>query len=150
MHLGLTREADYAVRAMLALAARPDPGPLSSRRIAEEWRIPPRFLVQVLGRLAEVGLVTASHGRNGGYTLARPASAITLLDVVTAIGSEPDERRCVLRGGPCLPSGSCLVHEAFTAARGRFRDELAGCTLDGVLANAGWRPSPPGASSAGG
>lgn len=117
MQLGLTREADYAVRAMLALVAGEPSVPLSSRRIAEEWRIPRAFLVQVLGRLADRGLVTAALGRNGGYRLARPASQITLLDVVTAIESQPTDRRCVLRGSPCLPDGSCLVHEAFTAAR---------------------------------
>ena len=141
MHLGLTREGDYAVRAMLALAAHETSEPLSSRRIAEEWRIPARFLIQVLGRLSDRGLVTAALGRNGGYRLGRPAAEISLLDVVTAIEEQPIERRCVLRGGPCLPDGSCLVHEAFTAARNRFLGELATRSLDTVLASSGWQPT---------
>ncbi len=133
LHLGLTREGDYAVRAMLALAARETSEPLSSRRIAEEWGIPQRFLIQVLGRLADRGLVTAALGRNGGYRLGRSAAEISLLDVVTAIEEQPIDRRCVLRGGPCLPDGSCLVHEAFTAARNSFLEELAGRSLVAVL-----------------
>lgn len=137
MQLGLTREGDYAVRAMLALAARETSEPLSSRRIADEWGISPRFLIQVLGRLSDRGLVTAVLGRNGGYRLGRPASQISLLDVVTAIESQPIERRCVLRGGPCLPDGSCLVHEAFTAARNRFLEELGNRSLATVLASPG-------------
>ena len=137
MHLGLTREGDYAVRAMLALAVRQTSVPISSRRIAAEWGIPQRFLVQVLGRLADRGLVTATLGRSGGYRLSRPAAEISLLDVVTAIEEQPIERRCVLRGGPCLPDGSCLVHEAFTAARNRFLGELATRSLDTVLASSG-------------
>ena len=135
MQLGLTREGDYAVRAMLALAAHESSEPLNSRRIAAEWGIPQRFLIQVLGRLSDRGLVTAVLGRNGGYRLGRPASQISLLDVVTAIESQPIERRCVLRGGPCLPDGSCVVHEAFTAARNRFFEELATRSLDTVLAS---------------
>lgn len=135
MQLGLTREGDYAVRAMLALAARETSEPLSSRRIAEEWRIPQRFLIQVLGKLSDRGLVTAALGRNGGYLLGRPAAEISLLDVVTAIEEQPIDRRCVLRGGPCLPDGSCLVHEAFTAARIRFLEELGRRSLATVLAS---------------
>ncbi len=141
LQLGLTREGDYAVRAMLALAAHETSEPLSSRRIAEEWRIPARFLIQVLGRLSDRGLVTAALGRNGGYRLARAAAEISLLDVVTAIEEQPIDRRCVLRGGPCLPNGSCLVHEAFTAARDRFLGELATRSLQTVLASSGWQPT---------
>lgn len=139
MQLGLTREGDYAVRAMLALAAHGTAEPLSSRRIAEEWRMPQRFLVQVLGRLSDRGLITAVLGRNGGYRLNRAATEISLLDVVAAIEEQPVDRRCVLRGGPCLPDGSCLVHEAFTAARDRFLEELGNRSLATVLASTGLR-----------
>lgn len=141
MQLGLTREGDYAVRAMLALAAHESSEPLSSRRIAAEWGIPQRFLIQVLGRLSDRGLVTAVLGRNGGYRLGRPAAEISLLDVVAAIEEQPIDRRCVLRAGPCLPDGSCLVHEAFTAARNRFLGELATRSLDTVLASSRWQPT---------
>ncbi len=141
MHLTLTREGDYAVRVMLALAAHETSEPLSSRRIADEWQIPPRFLIQVLGKLAERSLVTPVLGRNGGYRLARPASQISLLDVVTAIESQPMERRCVLRGGPCLADGSCLVHEAFTTARNGFLEELGSRSLATFLTSPGWTPT---------
>ena len=146
LQLGLTREGDYAVRAMLALAAHETSEPLSSRRIAEEWLIPARFLIQVLGRLSDCGLVTAALGRNGGYRLGRPAAEISLLDVVTAIEGQPIDRRCVLRGGPCLPDGSCLVHGTFTAARGRFLEELGSRSLVAILGESGWRPPPAGGS----
>ena len=140
MDLGLTREADYAVRAMLALAAHESVEPVSSRRIAAEWGIPARFLVKVLGRLADNGLVSATIGRSGGYRLARPAEEISLLDVVSAIEEPPTEGRCVLRGGPCRPDGRCLVHDAFTAARVRFEAELRGRSLAAILGETGWRP----------
>jgi len=145
VQLGLTREADYAVRAMLALAAHSTSEPLNSRRIAEDWQIPARFLVQVLGRLSDHGLVTAVIGRNGGYRLGRPAAEISLLDVVTAIDEQPIDRRCVLRGGRCRPDGSCPVHEAFTAARDRFLEELETRSLETVLAASGWTPAVEGA-----
>ncbi len=141
MRLQLTREGDYAVRAMLGLAARKADTTVSSRLIAEEWEIPPRFLVQVLRKLARYGLVESVVGRNGGYRLARRADRITLLDVVAAIDELPESPLCVLRGGPCRPDGRCLVHDAFSAARDQFLKELAARTLSGVLGSSGWRPT---------
>ena len=141
MDLGLTRGADYAVRAMLALAAHEGVEPVSSRRIAAEWGIPARFLVKVLGRLADRGLVSATIGRSGGYRLARPAAGISLLDVVTAIEEPPTDARCVLQGGPCRADGRCLVHDAFTAARVQFEAELRGRSLAAILGETGWRPA---------
>lgn len=106
--------------------ARPDLGAFGPRH-------PSRRLTTAVAR--------AALGRNGGYRLGRPASQISLLDVITAIESQPIERRCVLRGGPCLPDGSCVVHAAFTAARNRFVEELATRSLESVLASPGWQPT---------
>ena len=71
-------------------------------------------------------------GRTGGYRLARPAAAITLLDVISAIEPEPDARSCVLRGGPCGLDGRCSVHDAFTDAREAMLQRLDTVSLDEV------------------
>jgi Rrf2 family protein len=130
MRLELTRRGDYAVRAMLALAAA-DGGalPLSARRIAEQMSIPERFLPHVLRDLVRAGLVKGRTGRNGGYRLARPAEKIALLDVVEAVEGEEAPAVCVLRGGPCRPDGRCAVHDVFAAARRDVRDRLVATTL---------------------
>lgn len=142
MQLQLTRRGDYALRAMLGLAARGAGETVSSRTIAEEWGIPAGFLVQVLGSLSREGLVVPVLGRLGGYQLARPATEISVLDVVTAIEGRDEETTCVLRGGPCRPDGRCLVHDLFTRAKGQYVDQLASTTLAEVLETAGWRPVP--------
>jgi Rrf2 family protein len=113
MRLELTRRGDYAVRAMLALARAEGNGLMSARRIAEAMGIPVRFLPQVLGDLQRAGLVGASPGRSGGYRLARPASSISLLDVIEAVEGDSRRQTCVLRGGPCGRDGTCDVHEVF-------------------------------------
>ena len=58
-----------------------------------------------------------------------------------AIDELPKSPLCVLRGGPCRPDDRCLVHEAFSAARDQFPEELAARTLSGVLGSTGWRPA---------
>jgi len=129
MRLTLSLRADYAVRAMVSLAALESPAPVSARSLSDRMAIPTRFLPHVLADLGRAGLVIGTPGRNGGYRLARPAEAINLLSIVDAAETRPGPAICVLRGGPCAPDGRCAVHDAFVAAGEATRDTLRATTL---------------------
>jgi len=132
MRLDLTKRSDYAIRAMLALTMAKD-GLLSSRKIAEEMKIPPRFLPQIMGDLTRASLVEAHPGRSGGYRLAKPASAVTLLTVIEAVEGDPHRQICVMRGTACGVDGECGVHDVFFAAEGAILEKLSGATLQGIV-----------------
>jgi Rrf2 family protein len=132
MRLDLTKRSDYAIRAMLALTMAPQ-GLLSSRKIAEEMKIPPRFLPQIMGDLTRAGLVIAHPGRAGGYQLAEKAHSVTLLRVIEAVEGDPHRRICVLRGTPCGRDGECGVHDIFFAAEEALLDQLSSATLGSVI-----------------
>jgi Rrf2 family protein len=132
MRLDLTKRSDYAIRAMLALTMAPA-GLLSSRKIAEEMKIPPRFLPQIMGDLTRGGLVEAHPGRAGGYKLARAASTVTLLTVIEAVEGDPHRQICVMRGTACGVDGECGVHDVFFAAEGAILKELNGATLQSII-----------------
>lgn len=135
MRLDLTKRSDYAIRAMLALT-RCREGLISSRRIAEEMDIPPRFLPQIMGDLTRAGLVEAHPGRAGGYKLAKGAHGTTLLRVIEAVEGDAHRQVCVLRGGPCGFDGYCDVHEIFFSAEGALLDRLSSATLQNVIDDA--------------
>lgn len=80
----VSAKADYALRAMVELAAAP-PGPLKSERIATSQEIPQKFLENILLDLRHAGLVTSQRGAEGGYGLGRPAAEISLADVIRAV-----------------------------------------------------------------
>lgn len=94
----LSARVDYALRAVaeLALAAsdaasepsarssRPG-NPLTAERIARAQEIPPKFLESILLQLRRGGIVHAQRGPEGGYWLARPATEISLADVIRVI-----------------------------------------------------------------
>jgi len=132
MRLELTKRADYAIRAALALAGAGPDARLSVRRIAAEQAIPPRFLRQVMGDLVAAGLVDGTEGRSGGYRLARSASTVSLLDVIEAVEGDSRRRECVLRGGPCRLNGVCDVHAVFAAAQDDLLRHLRAATLASV------------------
>ena len=129
MKLELTRRGDYAVRTMLALGQHDGEHWLSVPAVSAAMAIPERFLPRVMADLVDAGLVVGRRGRTGGYRLAKPATAITLLEIISAAEPEPDPRRCILRGGPCGLDGRCAVHDAFTSAREAMLERLGATTL---------------------
>jgi Rrf2 family protein len=80
----VTAKADYAVRAVLELAAA-DGAVVKADRIAEAQAIPRHFLDNILTDLRRAGIVATHRGAEGGSRLARPAKLITLADVMRAI-----------------------------------------------------------------
>jgi Rrf2 family protein len=81
----VSAKTDYALRAALELAAAPDDKPVKGERIARAQGIPLRFLENILMQLRHAGLVDSRRGADGGYRLARPATEVTLADVIRAI-----------------------------------------------------------------
>ena len=76
----ISAKADYAVRAMVELAAAGDE-PVKGERLAEAQDIPLQFLEHILLELKHAGLVRARRGAKGGYWLARPPEEITIADL---------------------------------------------------------------------
>ena len=94
----ISAKSEYACLAMLALARlRPGDPPARIREISEANDIPERYLVQILLQLKAAGLVLSTRGASGGYRLARPAPAISLGEVLTAIDGPEAPRREALR-----------------------------------------------------
>ncbi len=82
--LRINRQTDYAVRVILALAKRPEGTRLSTAEIQREMLIPPATMLRIVAELARAGLLKTFTGRDGGVTLPRPASEITIKDIVEA------------------------------------------------------------------
>ena len=80
----ISAQADYAVRAVLELAAAGG-GPVKGERLATNQAIPPKFLESILTQLRQHRILTSRRGSEGGYWLARPADAITLADIIRAV-----------------------------------------------------------------
>ena len=81
----ISAKADYAVRAVLELAAVPTGASLSAREIATAQEIPQNFLENILAELRRAGVVHTHRGPGGGSSLARPAADITVGEILLAI-----------------------------------------------------------------
>ena len=81
----ITRQADYAVRAVEYLAKQAPNQRFATSTVAEETKIPLSFLAKIISQLSIAGLIKTIRGAHGGITLARDPRDISLLDVVEAI-----------------------------------------------------------------
>jgi Rrf2 family protein len=80
-----TAAARYAVRALAHLATRDDSAIVTSHDAARACAIPEKYLLKVFRLLVTAGVLRSLKGPNGGYRLARPAKAITVLEIVEAV-----------------------------------------------------------------
>jgi Rrf2 family protein len=112
----ITRQADYAVRAVLHLASNGDQRTATSM-IAEEQHIPPSFLAKIVSQLSIAGLLHTSRGARGGVTLARAAKEITLLEVVEAIDGPIQLNECVGENGTCSFDENCPLRPVWCEAQ---------------------------------
>jgi Rrf2 family protein len=116
----ITRQADYAVRAVLHLARAGNAERSATSTIAKEQNIPPSFLAKIISQLSIAGLLHTSRGARGGVTLARDPRDISLLEVVEAIDGPIQLNECVGDNGVCTFEENCPIKPVWCDAQ----DEL--------------------------
>ena len=129
----VSAKADYALRAVIELAAAAD-RPVKGERIAQAQEIPLKFLENILGDLRHARLVRSQRGAEGGYWLARPAEEITVADIIRAVegplatvrGEPPED---VAYRGAAEP-----LQQVWIAVRKNLRAVLERVTLADVAA----------------
>jgi Rrf2 family protein len=128
----ITARADYAVRAVIQLAALP--GRTATRHhLAEAQEIPGKFLETILGDLRRAGILEAQRGASGGYHLAADPADLTLAELIRAA----EGPLAAVRGMPpedtSYPGPAAPLTEVWVAVRASLRDVLEQTTVADVL-----------------
>ena len=126
----ITRQADYAVRAVLFLAQIGPDERAATSQIAEEQKIPPSFLAKIVSQLSVAGLLQTSRGARGGVSLAKPASEVSLLEVVEAIDGPIMLNDCVVDHSQCAFGDSCPLQPIWCEAQSELVSRLANTKFD--------------------
>jgi Rrf2 family iron-sulfur cluster assembly transcriptional regulator len=131
----LSTKGRYAVMAMTELARREGARATPLAQIAQRQQISQAYLEQLFARLRRRGLVLSVRGPGGGYRLARPASELSVADVVTAVDEPLRATRCAGEGVGCMRGGvRCLTHDLWEETGRQIEDYLASVSLADVLA----------------
>ena len=132
----ITRQADYAVRAVHYLAGLGADQRAATSQIAQEQRIPPSFLAKIVSQLSVAGLLQTSRGARGGVSLARSPEEISLLEVVEAIDGPIYLNECVAdRGANCIFGEDCPMRPVWCEAQAKLVEILKSTTFEKVNHN---------------
>ncbi|MET0957507.1 MAG: Rrf2 family transcriptional regulator, partial [Solirubrobacterales bacterium] len=140
----VSAKADYAVRAMVELAAShsSEQKPAKGEAISVAQKIPLRFLENILGEVRVHGLVQSRRGADGGYWLARPADDITLAEIIRAVEGPLATVRGEAADEIEYRGASEPLQQVWLALRANIRQVLESVTLADVVG--GSLPEPIG------
>ncbi|HLL67690.1 MAG TPA: Rrf2 family transcriptional regulator [Micromonosporaceae bacterium] len=130
MHI--SARGDYAVRASLGLAAA-YPATISTAALAEEQHMPRKFLEAILADLRRSGLVRGQRGVDGGYTLTRPPTDITVGDVLRAVDGPLAEVRGLRPEDAMYEGTAAHLQQLWVALRASVRQVLDEVSLADVV-----------------
>jgi len=129
----ITRQADYAVRAVLYLAQKENGLRSSTAQIARDQHIPPTFLAKIVSQLSAAGILRATRGARGGVTLGKPVGEISLLEIIEAIDGPIKLNDCVLDQGHCPMGSDCTVRPIWCDAQAALVARLGQTRFDQLI-----------------
>ena len=138
--MNVGRRVDYAVRALTYLAGQPPGSVLSRAEIEEKEDIPSYYLAKIMKDLVAGGLVQSHMGSKGGFTLARPAAAISIKEVYETVEGPLVLMECLEKGDKfCLYCSVCTQRSIWERARSLLGNYLSGVFIGDIIDQQGLR-----------
>lgn len=129
----ITRQMDYGLLLMEALARAYGHGFVSLRQIAVERRLPYRFLVKIVLLLRRASLLAAQEGAHGGYALAKPPMNITIREVLEALSEPLSLVRCETSSHSCQSFCQCGSRSFWHQIQSQLNDTINRTTLADLI-----------------
>ena len=149
-------KAEYGIRLMVELGRQPSSEPVALSAVAEAERLPLSYLEHLVAKLREAELVVSTRGAHGGYRLARPASEISMDEVVEALEGQIAPMECfhetpegkVLCSHESDGYDACATKLLWTRVQGGVNRALSGTSLAELVEFAGSYESKESVGSA--
>ena len=106
----LSNTSEYALRAVIYLGEREGDGTIRVDEVAEALDVPKNYLSKILHSLVKQKVLRSLRGPRGGFELARPATEVTLYDVVSPFDDIEARRTCLLGRKECSDTNPCAIH----------------------------------------
>lgn len=129
----LSQTAEYALRAVLTIAAEPGGGSVGAARLASLLDIPQNYLAKTLHQLARAGVLESTRGKLGGFRLARAPDRIPLLDIVALFDNIVGRRTCLMGRPVCSDQNGCAAHERWKAVSEATADFFSSTTVASLV-----------------
>lgn len=138
----ITRQADYAIRAVHYLCNAEPSSRTATKEIATDKLIPPSFLAKIISQLSIAGIIQTSRGSHGGVSLSKPPEEISLLDVIEAIDGPITLNECTSDYTNCEFADDCPMRPVWQAAQTDLTNRLKKATFDQFISENGREKEP--------
>lgn len=134
----LSKKSKYAIHSLVYLAKNFEKGPILISEIAENQKIPKKFLEAILLDLRNAGMLNSKKGKGGGYYLIKSPSDVNLADVVRLFEGAIALLPCVTHRfyepcDECEDENACGIRDVFMQIRNETVDILKNSTLEDIL-----------------
>lgn len=128
-----SKPTSYAIRALVYLAQNQARGPVLATEIARGENLPAPYLSKLLQELSASGIVLASRGPGGGFSLARSPAEISLNDIFLLYDGLTLSQDCLLGCGVCSDETACCVHQRWKQTKGAIEQFLTSTSIADLL-----------------
>lgn len=132
----ITRDTDYAIRALIHMARSPEKI-TSVSVLTEKLKMPKPFLRKILQVLHREGILKASRGYGGGFSLALPANKIYLTDLIRIFQGSLKLNECIFRKKLCPEIRTCLLKKEIDAIEQYVASKLTSITIGSLSRQGG-------------
>jgi Rrf2 family transcriptional regulator, iron-sulfur cluster assembly transcription factor len=131
----ITREADYAIRALLLLMdSEGENSIITTQTLSEEMDIPYRFLRKILKKLRDSDFIETKKGKTGGIKLKKKKNEISVLDVLHSVARNAVElNSCLSRDNGCKRNEFCKLHKKLGILQTHINSYLSDLTLNELV-----------------
>ena len=129
----ISRDTDYAWRALMFIADNGEKGVVTVDEIVQEEGLPERFLRRILQRLAKKRILVSHKGKKGGFSFAKSPEKISLVDIIKVFQGNIDFTNCLLKGRVCPNIKKCALRRKLQDIAKIVDKELRGITIVSLL-----------------
>ncbi|MCF6305899.1 MAG: Rrf2 family transcriptional regulator [Rhodobacteraceae bacterium] len=128
----LNKESDYAIRALMQIAADKNEW-LSSKQIAKKEKVPLFFVRKILQKLIKANFLFAKEGALGGVQLAKKPKELNLISILELFQGQIKISHCLFQKKPCLNKGSCVLRKRLAYIENVVIEKFETITIETLL-----------------
>jgi Rrf2 family protein len=128
-----SKGCEYTIRALVQALVGNNDGNFSPSKICRKTKIPEPYTRKIFQALSKKGLLKATSGPGGGYSLIKHPKDISLLEIIKAVDGENIFNKCILGFAKCGGRNPCPIHKTWEIVKKTLIDQLSVKTLNDII-----------------
>ncbi|MDX9744534.1 MAG: Rrf2 family transcriptional regulator [Arcobacteraceae bacterium] len=129
----LNTTSQYAINIVTFIVQNGSDNKYTAKDISEKLSIPYKYMTKIMTLLVDGGIISSSRGREGGYSIEKELSQITIENILEAVKESLHQKECLLGNGLCDERKKCLLHDKWNSPKKAIKEMFQKTTLEDIL-----------------